>query len=214
MNSVRMPDQGLKIDGMTWVAIGFIAFLMYVIVQDALSSWEDHSREKPGERAGAIVRQEEASGGDNQIGGGELSLVPEADMTLISAPYEDYIITQGPHGFSYGHMAIDLAAGKGAKIRSPINGVVTELYIDEWGNPTLVIENEIYRVTLLHGKFKVQVGDIVEIGQIIGKESNQGYTTDMAGRSCRNRECGYHTHLNVFDKRIGSNVNPLDLIRK
>ena len=49
-------------------------------------------------------------------------------------------------------------------------------------------------------------------GQVIGSESNQGNTVDWWGRSCRGRDCGYHTHLNIFDKRIGSNVNPLGLI--
>jgi hypothetical protein len=86
------------------------------------------------------------------------------------------------------------------------------LYTDQWGNPTLVIENEIYRVTMLHGKYKVVVGDQLELGQMVGRESNFGYTTDYAGRSCRNRDCGYHTHLNIFDKRMGSNINPLTVI--
>jgi hypothetical protein len=46
----------------------------------------------------------------------------------------------------------------------------------------------------------------------VGVESNLGYTTDMAGVPCWGRDCGYHTHLNVFDKRIGGNVNPLELL--
>ena len=65
---------------------------------------------------------------------------------------------------------------------------------------------------MLHGKYKVAVGDQLELGQMVGRESNLGYTTDINGRPCWNRECGYHTHLNVFDKRIGSNVNPILLI--
>jgi murein DD-endopeptidase MepM/ murein hydrolase activator NlpD len=109
-------------------------------------------------------------------------------------------------------MAIDIAAGKGAVIRSPINGQVTALYVDQYGNPTLVIENDNYQVTLMHGKYTVEAGQQVEIGQKVGKESNLGYTTDMAGQPCWNRECGYHTHLNIFDKRIGGNINPLDVI--
>lgn len=134
------------------------------------------------------------------------------DQQDFKAPYDDYILTQGLHGFSYGHMAIDLAAGKDAKIKSPINGQVTELYVDQYGNPTIVIENDNYRVTMLHGIYKVEVGEQVKIGQKIGKESNLGYTLDMYGNRCTNRECGYHTHLNVFDKNLNTNVNPLDLI--
>lgn len=136
---------------------------------------------------------------------------PIGDPLAFAAPYDDYVITQGLHGYSYGHMAIDLAAGEDAQIISPINGRVTALYIDQYGNPTLILENEAYQVTLMHGKYSVAEGDVVAIGDPIGKESNLGYTLDMAGRSCRGRDCGYHSHLNVFDKRIGQNVNPLHL---
>lgn len=136
------------------------------------------------------------------------------DPEDFGAPYADYVITQGVHGSSYGHMAIDLAAGKGAPVLSPINGVVTGNYVDQWGNPTLVIENDIYRVLLLHGVYSVEEGDSVQLGEQVGTESNRGYTTDMRGVPCAGRTdyCGYHTHLNVYDKRLESNVNPLELI--
>ena len=139
---------------------------------------------------------------------------PEAiiDPHVFLAPYENYTITQGPHGYSYGHMAIDLSAGKGVEILSPINGEVIELFIDGVGNPTLVIENQIYRVTLLHGTYTVGIGDQLEAGQVVGTESNQGYTTDMQGNPCGGRDCGYHTHLNVYDKQLGENINPLNLL--
>ena len=132
--------------------------------------------------------------------------------TDFVSPYDDYTLTQGVHGSSYGHMAVDIAAGKGATIYSPIYGEVTEFYIDGIGNPTLVIENEIYRVTMLHGDYSVQIGENLRAGESVGTESNLGNTTDMQGNSCRNRDCGYHTHLNVFDKRIGANINPLNLL--
>ena len=138
--------------------------------------------------------------------------LPAPDFTAVSAPYDSYTLTQGIHGASYGHMAIDIAAGQGATIRSPIHGVVSELYTDAYGNPTLVIENEVYQVMMLHGKYSVSVGQPVALGQAVGVESNLGYTTDMAGAPCWGRDCGYHTHLNIFDKRIGGNVNPLELI--
>ena len=137
------------------------------------------------------------------------------DPNVFAAPYTDYVITQGVHGASYGHMAIDLAAGKGAAILSPINGVIRDKLTDRYGNPTLVIENERFVVTLLHGIYSVEVGEIVTIGQQVGVESNLGYTTDMRGVPCVQKTgyCGYHSHLNVFDKSLDSNVNPLDLIR-
>lgn len=134
-------------------------------------------------------------------------------QTAVSAPYPEYTLTQGLHGQSYGHLAVDIAAGRGEPILSPVNGEVTESYIDEYNNTTLVIENEAYVVTLLHGEFSVNEGDIIEIGDKIGIESNKGYTMDMQGNLCYGREyCGNHTHLNIYDKRLQANINPLDLI--
>lgn len=135
-----------------------------------------------------------------------------ADPNQIVAPYDVFMVTQGPHGFDYNHAAVDLSAGKDAVIKSPINGVVTQVYIDEWGNTTLVIENERFLVTLLHGLYSVHAGEIVAIGQPVGVESNQGNTYDALGRSCRGRDCGYHTHWNVFDKQNGVNIYPMHLI--
>jgi len=141
---------------------------------------------------------------------------PDPDPNAFAAPYQDYVITQGVHGASYGHMAIDLAAGKGEPVLSPVHGVVTANFTDRHGNPTLVIENERYVVTLLHGIYSVAVGEAVALGQQVGEESNLGYTTDMRGVPCAQKHgyCGYHTHLNVYDKSLESNVNPLDLIRQ
>jgi murein DD-endopeptidase MepM/ murein hydrolase activator NlpD len=145
----------------------------------------------------------------------ERPVAPPVDLSgpeAFTMPYAQYVLTQGPHGMSYGHFAIDIAAGAGEPILSPINGRVTERFIDGIGNPTLVIENEAYTVTMLHGEYSVGVGEEVRIGEQVGVESNQGNTRDMAGNSCRNRNCGYHTHLNVYDKRAGGNINPLDLL--
>lgn len=135
------------------------------------------------------------------------------DPEAIAPPYDQYTLTQGPHGQTYGHLAIDITNGKGAALISPINGVVTALFTDDLGNTTLVIENEVYQVMMLHGLYTVSVGEQVALGQPIGKESNQGNTVDALGRSCRGRDCGYHTHLNIFNKRLGVNVNPLELFQ-
>lgn len=134
------------------------------------------------------------------------------DPNLVVAPYAEYWVTQGVHGSSYGHMAIDIAAGKGSTILSPIHGEVTAVYTDEYGNPTLIIENSRYTITLLHGFYNVVVGQQLTAGDPVGSEGNLGYTTDMAGNRCQTSECGYHTHLNVYDKQLGSNVNPLNLL--
>lgn len=140
---------------------------------------------------------------------------PAADSAwheLIAIPYDEYFLTQGVHGQSYGHYAIDIAAGNGATIKSIINGIVTGNGYDQWGNTFIQIENDNYIVLYLHGMYSPAVGETVSAGQPIGTESNIGYTLDMAGNLCAGRDCGYHTHLNVFDKRLASNIDPLSLI--
>lgn len=135
------------------------------------------------------------------------------DPEKIVFPYTDFVVTQGVHGAEYGQMAVDIAAGKGAPVKSPINGKVTALYVDEYGNPVLVLENIRYSIMLYHGQFSVKVGDTVAIGSTVGLESNQGYTVDGFGQVCTGRDCGYHTHINVYDKQKASNVNPLEVLQ-
>jgi hypothetical protein len=77
-----------------------------------------------------------------------------------------------------------------------------------------MIENSHYQVLLLHGVYSVDVGDTVSARRPVGLESNQGNTYDALGQSYRERDCGYHTHLNIYDKLLGTNVNPLELIQK
>lgn len=141
-----------------------------------------------------------------------LTPTPEEGDDVFRIPYKkgDYTVTQGIHGQSYGHFAVDLAGGKGTTIYSPINGVVKKKYTDQYGNPTLVLENSRWRVTLLHGNFSVNVGDRVKIGQKIGKEGNQGIVECADGKRPNGRNCGYHTHVNLYDKNKGKNVNPLN----
>jgi murein DD-endopeptidase MepM/ murein hydrolase activator NlpD len=132
--------------------------------------------------------------------------------TAIAYPYDEYFLTQGIHGESYGHYAIDIAAGNGSIIKSIINGFVTGTGYDQWGNTYIQIENDYYVVLYLHGVYTPALGEPVSAGQQIGTESNIGYTLDMAGNLCAGRDCGYHTHLNVYDKRVGTNIDPLTLI--
>ena len=137
-----------------------------------------------------------------------------ARNTAISVPYDTYFLTQGLHGESYGHLAIDIAAGNGSTIYSIINGTVTGTGYDQWNNTYIQIENDVYTVLYMHGVYGLAVGDAVTAGQVIGTESNIGYTLDSYGNVCgyTGRDCGYHTHLNVFDKRLGLNIDPLTLI--
>jgi murein DD-endopeptidase MepM/ murein hydrolase activator NlpD len=195
-----------RVDGLTLVALALISFMGFNVLRDRVRTAQAASQPAP-QPAEKPALPQAGSLSDAQ------AAWSEAEQLAVAAPYEHYTLTQGLRGYSYGQMAIDLAAGKGAEIRSPIDGVVTQRYTDQYGNPTLVIENDFYTVTLLHGKFTASVGDRLTLGQPVGTESNQGYTTDSRGRLCQGRKgCGYHTHLNIFDKRLQSNVNPLDLI--
>ena len=200
---------GRRLNGLTIVSIGFLVFMIYQVLLDRSTNNSDPLvQNAPAAGLVSNVQAAELNSPD-QI---EYQAAPIGNPDAVAAPYDEYVLTQGPHGFSYGHMAIDLTAGKGATIKSPINGVVTQKFTDEYGNPTLVIENEHYQVTLLHGKYTVVVDDIVSLGDPIGSESNKGYTLDFRGNLCTNRDCGYHTHLNIFDKQYFANVNPMKLI--
>ncbi len=187
-----------RMDGMMFIALALVLFMGLHILADI------YGPDRP------VVAAAPPAALQSEQGGGRLQL---GDPEAIAVPYDKFVLTQGLHGFSYGHQAIDIAAGRGATIKSPISGEVTQKFIDGSGNTVLVIENEIYEVMLLHGIYRPEIGDRVRIGAPIGEESNIGYTTDMQGRLCAGRNCGYHTHLNIVDKRVGGNVNPLEVLK-
>jgi hypothetical protein len=208
-NEPPMPLQSLP-DFTLPVGIAAVIFLLFVFTRGGA----DPAAILPVIESAAVVGAAESAPAPAPLPDPDADPSAYADPSAFAAPYEDYVITQGVHGTSYGHMAIDLAAGQGAAILSPIHGVVTVNLKDRHGNPTLVIENDRYAVTMLHGIYSADVGEVVSLGQPVGEESNLGYTTDMRGVPCWQKEgyCGYHTHLNVFDKELDSNVNPLELI--
>lgn len=214
MTAYQTPQIRQGIDGLALAAFVLIVFGGLMIYRDISSKNKDLSVGGEVVEDQKVANETKQLSEDKEIGSGREIPLKKIDASSVVAPYDQYTLTQGPHGFSYGHMAIDIAAGQGAVIKSPIQGYVAALFTDQYGNPTLVIENDIFQVTMLHGKYKVAVGDQIELGQMVGRESNLGNTTDIWGRSCRDRDCGYHTHLNIFDKRIGSNINPLSLIEK
>jgi len=200
-------------DGLALVGLAFSIFMMLNVFQD--QGWLKAGADSVEPIQVAVASQADQIA-SNGVGGQDENLIKAAlpkaiDLNAFAAPYEHFALTQGLHGFDYGHMAIDISAGKGAPILSPIHGWVANLYFDDLGNSTIVLENERYQVMMLHGVYIVKVGEAVTLGQSIGLESNQGNTVDGYGNSCRGRDCGYHTHLNVFDKTLGSNVNPLEL---
>lgn len=201
----------MRIDGMALAGMALLALFGFYIIQ----SWVGTDAPPPSAAAISEPASENAAVPvvEMQPVVGEGGQAAESSSsTAFSLPYYDYLLTQGPHGQSYGHYAIDLAAGKGEPIYSPINGTVTGRYIDQWSNTVIVIENDTFVVTMFHGDYVLDVGTPVVIGQMVGTESNHGYTLDIYGNLCAGRDCGYHTHLNVYDKRVGYNVNPLDLV--
>jgi len=137
---------------------------------------------------------------------------PDPDPQVFSMPYEEYDLTAGIHGMEYGHMAVDIAAGAGTEVRSSIDGKVTKVGTElagPYSNTVLVIENEFYSVLYYHGDYNVVEGQEVARGEVVGKESNHGYTKCEGGLvPGEDYGCGYHTHLNVFDKTLGRNVDP------
>lgn len=127
----------------------------------------------------------------------------------IGPLYEYARLTQGSHGQSYGHDAIDLSAGPGTPLYAPITGEITERYVDGINNTVLVIENDCWVITLLHGDYTAKLGSQVQQGWLIGFEGNNGNTWS-GGRQCFGADgCGDHAHLNMFNKPLQRNVNPL-----
>jgi murein DD-endopeptidase MepM/ murein hydrolase activator NlpD len=221
-----MVTMATRFDGLTIVAFCLLALMTLTVLQE--SGWVGVTESSPAARSVSLPDQSSndvpelqpiipLAQSNKYDATPQSKLEPQAfieslDTSAIVSPYDFCYLTQSIHGATYGHMAIDISAGKGAVIKSPINGVIAELYIDPWGNTTIVIENDVFRITMLHGLYEVQVSETVTLGQPIGTESNQGYTLDAYGQLCQGRDCGYHTHLNIFDKRVGSNANPLELI--
>ena len=213
-----------RVDALTIVGMAFLVFIAFNVLSDkgwflSMSDAITQPMVISADASSDEVRLDQENAplaGDLQVSTPEAQAgptpIPVDDPGALTWPYTTYVVTQGPHGMSYGHMAIDLSAGKGATILSPINGEVTQLFVDQYGNPTLILENARYKILMLHGDYTVQVGQRLIIGQPVGTESNHGYTLDANGRLCDGRDCGYHTHLNIFDKQLGSNVNPLDVL--
>lgn len=94
--------------------------------------------------------------------------------------YRDYrIVNPELHGAAT-FLGIDIAAGCGEPIYAPFAGTVTENHIDHQGNTILTIESSPYVLTLAHGDYLVEVGDVVEAGQMVGTENLHGYFVGAA----------------------------------
>ena len=153
----QKPKRGF--DGFTIAALALFLFIgLSLVVDDGEGSGPSDTSNPPSQNGNA------STGGQaptlpTPIPTPPTYLIP-GDQTALVAPYAEYIITQGAHGFSYGHAAIDISGGKSAPILSPINGVVSENYTDQYGNTTLILDNNKFQITFLHGNYSVNVGEI------------------------------------------------------
>jgi murein DD-endopeptidase MepM/ murein hydrolase activator NlpD len=137
------------------------------------------------------------------------------DEQIFLPPYTFFQVNQGAHaggGWWYGRLAVDIGNGRGTPIYSPINGWVSEAGADEFGSTYIVLENSRWRVLMMHGDYSVGLGEVVQAGQQVGTESNNGFTRGPGGEICNGAPgCGEHTHLAVWDN--GVEVDPLELLR-
>ncbi len=128
----------LNFDGMLLVAVGLVAFMLFNILRDrvqtamklpqsqasvALASAPVASTNQSG--AGAALPQVMEAAAPAGVGSyvvqstASLAMFTSEEMELVAAPYSQYTLTQGVHGASYGHAAIDLSAGKGEPVTLP-----------------------------------------------------------------------------------------------
>ena len=133
-----------------------------------------------------------------------IEAAPGDELFAMIYPKGTYVVIGGVHGQSYDHCAIDVNAYKGAgtPVFSPINGVVTQKYVQpKLKNTVIRIENSMYVVELLHGNWnKVRRGQRVSILEQVGTEASIGNST------------GPHTHFHAQRRGGYPCVNPEKLV--
>lgn len=148
----------------------------------------------------ALTPGEDVAGRAAVIPGCTVAPAPVREIHAVSGPYKRARMSQGLHGCLYGHAAIDLVAKGDAALHAPVSGRVSARYIDEVNNTVLVIDGHDYIVTFLHGVYYVGIGDEIRRGEVIGRQASIGRST------------GPHTHVTIYDKRAGGNVDPRALL--
>ena len=103
------------------------------------------------------------------------------------------------------HYGIDMAALKGTPIKAAASGIVIESALHPgYGNYVLIVHNKKYKTRYAHlHKRKVQVGQKVKAGQIIGTVGDTGLVR-KSGKDAS------HLHFEVYV--FGQHVNPLSLL--
>ena len=158
--------------------------------------------------------------GSSELSSGEREVAPRPSQDLgdeqaFASPYTVFQVNQLAHaggGWWYGALAVDISNSPGTPLLSPINGWVSEAGADEFGSTYIVLENSRWRVLMMHGDYSVGLGEVVQLGQQVGTESNNGFTRGPGGEICNEMPgCGEHTHLAIWE--YGNEINPLDVIQ-
>lgn len=105
------------------------------------------------------------------------------------------------------HNGIDFLAQPKEVIFSPISGTVTKYsrpYANDANFTGVQIENEKYLIKVFYTLPSVAIGATVNRGQIIGTAQN---IAGKYGGGMQN-----HIHLEVYDKKTGKLLNPLNLL--
>jgi len=124
----------------------------------------------------------------------------------IVPPYRDdyWLIDNGLHGEG-DWPGRDYAAACGTPLYAPINGIVERVGFDEYDGPHgsrnsfVLFANENSQVMLMHGEYRVEQGQMVRAGELIGYEASIGNSS----------EC--HTHLAI--RMRGELVDPISILR-
>jgi len=142
-------------------------------------------------------------------GAGENETLAAGNNFMLGSLYGDFRITQAHlHGLN-GWQGVDISGGCGYPIYAPFDGKVTYEgpdgynHIDSRGivwdqNTMLTIQGDNgYTLTLLHGDYRVNYGDTIIQGDLLGYEASNGWST------------GCHSHVILKDPN-GRTLNFLD----
>lgn len=118
---------------------------------------------------------------------------------------EDHIMSSGKHLWDPCHKGIDIAAGAGTKIYSPVNGTVSAVVPESSGSGfgnyvTIIDDKKKYHHIFAHqSQFAdgIDVGTTVKRGDLVGYVGSTGYST------------GDHLHYQIdASSQNGSYINP------
>lgn len=118
---------------------------------------------------------------------------------------EDYIMSDGSHLWTPCHKGIDIAAGTGTEIYSPVDGTVSAVVPESSGSGfgnyvTIIDDKKKYHHIFAHqSKFAngIGVGTKVKRGELVGYVGSTGYST------------GPHLHYQIdASSQNGSYINP------